>query len=223
MKKIANILLSFLLLLGVLLAVPISVSAASMETRDGLEISICTNKDVYSVDDYIQVDIMIKNTNSFDVTGVSLDTILPEKLELKNGEIKLTDINIKAGATYTTNIVAKHIGITNEEMPTSSGSNVVSGIPGTGDTFNVFLWVSIIVVSTVVMSTIIIFMVRRKKVIKVLGLFLLLAVFGIMNSAVIIHAEEPNVVSVTVEKLVEANNEKFIVKAIAKCLSLIHI
>ena len=216
MKKIANILLSFLLLLGVLLAVPISVSAASMETRDGLEISICTNEDVYSVDDYIQVDIMIKNTNSFDVTGVSLDTILPEKLELKNGEIKLTDINIKAGATYTTNIVAKHIGITNEEMPTSSGSNVVSGIPGTGDTFNVFLWVSIIVVSTVVMSTIIIFMVRRKKVIKVLGLFLLLAVFGIMNSAVIIHAEEPNVVSVTVEKLVEANNEKFIIKAIAK-------
>ncbi|MGN0451334.1 MAG: hypothetical protein ACI4FN_04360, partial [Acutalibacteraceae bacterium] len=107
MKKIASLLLTLSLVFCVLLALPLNASAASTETQDGLEVTITTDKTEYTADEDIQVSVNIKNNNSYKVEDVSIETLLPEGLVLKTGNLSATDIDIEAGASYSAAVVAQ--------------------------------------------------------------------------------------------------------------------
>lgn len=107
MKKITSLLLALSLAFCVLLAPPRNVSAAGTETQDGLEASITTDKAEYTADEDIQVSVNIKNDNPYRVEDVSVETLLPEGLVLKTGNLSAADIDIEAGASYSVSAVAQ--------------------------------------------------------------------------------------------------------------------
>lgn len=107
MKKIARLLLTLSLVFCVLLALPLNASAASSATQDGLEVTITNDKTEYTADEDIQVSVNIKNNNSYKVEDVSIETLLPEGLVLKTGNLSATDVDIEAGASYSASVVAQ--------------------------------------------------------------------------------------------------------------------
>lgn len=57
-----------LLLIGCLLVAPLSVSAANTASRDGLSVSIATDKDTYGIGEEVAVTVTLKNTTPSMVT-----------------------------------------------------------------------------------------------------------------------------------------------------------
>ena len=117
MKRIASLLLTLSLVLCVLLTLTFSVNAASADSQDGLTITITTDKAEYSSDEDIQVSVNIKNNNSYKVENVSVETLLPEGLVLKNGNLVVTGIDVDANtitgynATFTSTGTRRFIRI----------------------------------------------------------------------------------------------------------------
>jgi len=104
MKKIASLLITLSLVFCMLLALPVTASAASTETQDGLAATILTDKDTYSETEEILLSISIENTNPFAVEGVSVKAFLPEGLNIKSGNLDFQNVSIPAGDTYKTTV-----------------------------------------------------------------------------------------------------------------------
>ena len=104
--KVAVLLLTLAMVLGVLLATPLSVGAASSHTQDGLKVTITTDKNKYAADEDIQVTVKIQNNNTYAVQEISVDTLLPEGLVLKDGSLSENKITVEAGGSYEISLVA---------------------------------------------------------------------------------------------------------------------
>ncbi len=104
MKKIASLLITLSLVFCMLIALPLTANAASVESQDGLVATILTDKDSYSETEEILLSIAIENNNPYEVTGISVETFLPEGLNIKVGELNYDNISIPAGTTYQTTV-----------------------------------------------------------------------------------------------------------------------
>ena len=80
---------------------------AETVSQDGIEVSIQTDKDEYLQDEEIEISLNIKNTNSYKIEGVLVETVLPEELELKTGNLCIDDVQIEAGKEYITSFTAE--------------------------------------------------------------------------------------------------------------------
>ena len=118
MKRISTFFLVLSLVCCMILASPINVSATSVGELDGLEVSVQTDKETYAEDEEILLSVSIKNTNSFDVEGISVENVIPDGLVVKSGNSRFEKISIQSGETYETSIVTlekKKEEITSEE------------------------------------------------------------------------------------------------------------
>lgn len=107
----------------------IPVSAAS-NTQDGLKVTLTTDKDTYSQSDEIKVNISVENTNSFDVNNVSLESIIPDGLELKKDYSSSATIGtLTAGDSYKCELVLQQ---REESVPVEGDENVDSEDSGEG-------------------------------------------------------------------------------------------
>lgn len=111
MKKLCAVFISILILISCL---TVTSFAAETGTQDGLTAVIQTDKDSYLANEDIHITITVKNTNTFEVKNVSIETFLPEGLTLKDGKLKSKTIDLKAGETLTLACVA----ILEKEEPT---------------------------------------------------------------------------------------------------------
>lgn len=209
MRKIVSLFLTISLVICVLLVLPLNASAVSTETKDGLEVSIFTDKDEYSSDEEIKISIKIKNNNSFRIDDISLETLLPEELALKDGELKINDISIVNGETYIANVVAKLSG---SSIP---GNNFNEDNPDTGDITNIVLWIVLLATATIAMGVTIIHKVKHKKI-KMFSLFLCLFMLFAVYPTVEVHAVGQNNNSMSVEKTINVNKANMVIEAIVK-------
>ncbi len=195
MKRIAGMLITVLLVLCMVFALPLNASAASSAAQDGLEVAIATDKDVYSKEEDIQVTVTIKNTNDYIMTDISVETLIPEGLEIKAGTAQLAALDLAAGATETVSLTAKlktpiggdstggttggstggTTGGSTGGSSTATGGNA-SGkeLPTTGDKSNIFLWILIFGVSTCG----IVFIANHKKATKIISLCVCVAIIA---------------------------------------------
>lgn len=202
MKKITNLLLALSMIVCILWATPIGAIAANTETKNGLEVTIITDKDEYTADEDIQISVNIKNNNTYTVEDVSVETLLPEGLVLKSGNLSTADIDIEAGKTYLFSLVAqlsdelkKPIetepeGTTvpessAEQSDTTKAENTTEPNDTTvadettaeenGGKSNIALWVvlGVVFVAVVVAAILLIFKFKHKT--KVISLFLCIA------------------------------------------------
>ena len=97
MKKITSVLLMLSLILCVICASTVNVGAVSSRIQDGIEVMITTDKEEYSKNEDIQATVTIINNNSYRLTDVSIETLLPEGLELKTGSLYSKNIVVESG------------------------------------------------------------------------------------------------------------------------------
>ena len=176
MKRILSVLFALLLVIGVLFSVPMNISAESTATEDGLTVTITTDKEEYAQDEEIQVVISITNNNSYRVEDISVETLLPEGLVLKNGSLSMEKIAIRAGETYTVSVIAQLSKELWEEVidpdnPTTPGSTDATQ-NGSGN--NLIWWIAGAVGAVLAIAVATILVIKNKKATKVISLFLCL-------------------------------------------------
>lgn len=122
-----SVFLAMLVLCFGMINMPVS---AATNTQDGLKVTLTTDKDTYSQSDEIKVNISVENTNSFDVNNVSLESIIPDGLELKKDYSSSVAIGtLAAGDSYKCELVLQKSG---ESVPVEDDENADSEDLGEG-------------------------------------------------------------------------------------------
>ena len=97
--------------------------AASSGSQYGLEATIVTDKENYKANEEIHVTVTVKNTNDFKVEDVSIESLLPETLTLKDGSSSTKTVDLEAGETLTLSFMAvKEKEETSATVPESEGT-----------------------------------------------------------------------------------------------------
>lgn len=239
MKKITNLLLALSLTVCMLLALPIGAAAASTETKNGLEVTVITDKDEYTADEDIQVSVNIKNNNTYTVEDVSVEALLPEGLVLKSGSLSTADVDIEAGKTYLFSLVAQlsdELKKTTETEPenttlpesstessdTTKNENTTEPNDTTvaddttaeeiGEKSNIILWVvlGVVFVAAIVAAILLIFKFKHKT--KVISLFLCIAtVLAVLPISNL--TVEADTSTVTVDKTINIDKRSYTINA----------
>jgi hypothetical protein len=63
------------------------------------------DKTEYAVKEDIQVSVSIKNNSLYKMEDISIETLLPEGLVLKNGSLIVEDIDLEAGESSSIDVV----------------------------------------------------------------------------------------------------------------------
>lgn len=106
MKKCKKV---FAFTLSVLLAFAcyaVPAFASSSASQYGLEATIVTDKESYKANEDIHVTVTVKNTNDFKVENVSMESLLPETLTLKDGDNSTKTVDLEPGETLTLSFTA---------------------------------------------------------------------------------------------------------------------
>ena len=98
---------SVILLVCVLFSLMLQANAASMGVKDGLNITITTDRTSYTTEQDIRFSLNIENTNPFKVEDISVATMLPEDFVLRSGDLSEMDIDIEPGMSYSVTAVAQ--------------------------------------------------------------------------------------------------------------------
>ena len=216
MKRLSKI--SVVLLISLLCILGLSTTAFAEETQssDGLQASIVTNSDEYKTNDDIKVEVKVKNTNDFDINGVSMNTVVPNGLTVKdNASTSKTVGTLKGGKEESYSIIlnvkstSSGIGTastspqTGNTVSTSATTNSESSV-GTGDARNIAVLVIVLVGSATLMIY------NRKKLSKHISIMLCFAICLTSIAAVGISsanaAEQSNF---TVNKTIKIDDKNY--------------
>lgn len=106
MKKSLKCLSVILVMLITLFSFSITALAQTTE-KDGLQVSLSTDKQNYSLNEDVTVTISVTNTNDFTVEDVSIEALLPDNFTLKdNQKTKSKSIDLQAGEQTSLTVVA---------------------------------------------------------------------------------------------------------------------
>lgn len=106
MKKAKKLLAALVGAVMLVSCMTTSVFAAETGTQDGLKAVIQTDKESYAANEDIQITVTITNTNTFEVKNVSIESLLPDALTLKDGDLKSKTVDLKPGETLSISFVA---------------------------------------------------------------------------------------------------------------------
>lgn len=180
MKRYLKAGFSFLLVLTLLAALPLGVFAAGTDARDGLEVTLLTNRGVYEAGEDVQLTVSVKNTNAYAVDNVRLEAMLPEGFE-PVGELP-APMNISAGQTGTATLTARAVELQSTPV------------------WLLWLAIGIFVAAAAVC---VVMTVRRKKVAKVMSVLLCVGLLlGLLPAQA--SAESP---SFTLDKTVTVDGQ----------------
>lgn len=164
------------------------------EAKDGITITVSSDKENYSSEDEVKLKITVKNTNDFEVSNIKIENILPDGISLVSGDISKDNIKLQSNEEATMNLTVKKASTEQEDITNnanavgkSDDSTSPKSSPKTGnnDTPLIFLIIAIIIM-------IICFWRGRKKHIKFLSLFLCLGVIGVFGVTGITYALSDN-------------------------------
>ena len=144
LKGLSTVALSAIMMFSVASA---NVFAAST-TQDGLEVSLITDKETYTKDEKITATLSVKNTNSTEITDVTMETVVPNGYGVIDGSATTKHIE-KLAPNETVELKsvynAKSIGEVSEvsevskvteisEVSKNTNNNAIDGnAPLTGD------------------------------------------------------------------------------------------
>lgn len=77
MKKFRKLAVCLMAILLLVCGMSMTVFAAT-SSQDGLTIEIKTDKDAYSINEDIKVEITVTNTNAFTMENVTIESLLPK-------------------------------------------------------------------------------------------------------------------------------------------------
>lgn len=219
MKKKLHFLLALVMLVCMMFVTSISASAAATGAQNGIEATISTNQNVYTSTENVEIQVSVSNKNAYDVQGLGVTVELPEELVLKSGELSVSNLNIAAGETFSTDIVAATTislpeaenSNDTEEQPVENVDNPVENVdnPKTGSSYTIILIAALVVAFAVgVFLTI----KSRKKAFKLLSIFLCLVMLG-TAVPVSVFATTGDGVDITLSKTVTVSGKDIDIRA----------
>lgn len=138
MKKSLKCLSVILVMLITLFSFSMTAMAQSTE-QDGLQVSLTTNKQNYSLNEDIEIMVSVTNTNDFTVEDVAIEALLPDNFELKDSkqETATKVIDLNAGENVTLKLTALVKGEEQTTEPTTNPAEPTKPIePSTESTTN---------------------------------------------------------------------------------------
>lgn len=126
-KKFSAVLLAFILMLS---CMSITAYASETATQDGLSAVIETDKESYKANEPIKVTVNVTNTNDFAVKNVSIESLLPDGLTLKDGNLKSETVDLQAGEELTVSFTA----IAEKDVPPATDPDTSEPTTGEPDT-----------------------------------------------------------------------------------------
>lgn len=106
MKKCKKLLAFTLSVLLAFACYVVPAFASSGASQYGLEATLMTDKESYKANEEIHVTVTVKNTNDFKVEAVSIESLLPETLTLKDGSNSTKTVDLEPGETLTLSFTA---------------------------------------------------------------------------------------------------------------------
>lgn len=158
MKKLCALLLLVMLLMNL----PICGGCAETAQRDGLEVMLTTDKEVYDALETVYAELTVKNTNSFDVGNVTMKVEAPEGYLLSDGEETRIG-TLSAGETQKLLVTVREA---TADTPL---------LPQTGDGSHGMIWTLLLVAAVSVMCTL---MIRSPQAKRVISLFLCMTIIA---------------------------------------------
>lgn len=194
------------------------------DAKDGISVTVSSDKENYSSADEVRLKITVKNTNNFEVINLKIENILPDGISLVSGDISKDNINLQANEETTMNLTVKKAdsgqantteAITNNASATEKNTTVSKSaiLPNTGDNNSVLIALIVMLVSILVM--IICFLLKdRKKYSKFLSVLICLGVINALGITGVIHASSENINNFTYEYTYRIDNADYIHKII---------
>lgn len=112
--------------------------ASSTASQYGLEASIVTDKESYKANEEIHVTVTVKNANDFKVENVSMESLLPETLTLKDGSNSTKKVDLEPGETLTLSFTAvkdkEEISATEPESQSTEPTETEPVLPSESET-----------------------------------------------------------------------------------------
>ena len=200
----------------------LNVSAATT-TQDGLEVSLTTNKEAYSKDEKVTATLSVKNTNSTDVTGVAMETIIPDGYEAADGTKNNKQLD-KLAPNETAELKVVYAAKSKSEVSQDSQvsqesqNSEVSNVSPSDDTINTgdtTVRLAVIIPIIACSLVLIIFGIRKKKLKGFLSVAISISVIGSVIAFLPFDAdavdESQKMVSISQE--IKVNNKDFTIKA----------
>lgn len=199
MRKTTGVFLTLMLMFSILFVTPLTASAATIKSQDGLAVAITIDKESYTADEDINLSITVQNTNAYSVENVSIEALLPAGLKLKSGQLTSKVTTLGAGEIFSVSAVAVSDvpGSATDggtKNPADTTQPDISVSPKTGDDSNIHIWAIIFILSIVLCTVTFKY---RKKANKILSVFLCFLLLGaIVPPDVFAAAENPETVTV---------------------------
>ena len=211
-----------LLICAVVMCIPVF---AATTTQDGLEVILTTDKQIYTPDEQITVSVSVNNTNNYDLSNVSLTSVIPEGYQLTEKTDNIRQIGeLSAGEKVDFTFVygkeqVSDAGSGKTDTSDESGAQSVSGEKSkvaateTGDSGDGIVWIGLFGASLLIL--ILLYILRKKNVKRILSLFLIFS----MAASIIVPADiEANAAPVTKtlenEFFVEVDEKPLSIKAV---------
>lgn len=223
-KKIRwqKIILAMPVLMMLLFCTGLNVHAE--EVKDGISVTVSSDKKNYSSEDEVKLKVTVKNTNDFEVSDIKIENILPDGISLISGNISKDNINLKANEETIMNLSVKKVS-TGQTATTSNTINnsdnseknttvsKAEKFPNTGDNNNTLIALIVMLVSVAVI--IVCLMLKdRKKYSKFLSILICLGVINAFGITGIVHATSTSNNSFTYEFTYKINNIDYIHKVV---------
>jgi len=231
LKRISAVAISMIMMCSI---AEMNVFAAST-IQDGLEVSIMTDKENYIENEKITATLSVKNTNTTDITDVTMETVVPDGYKIDDGLSNIKKLETLA-PNKTEELKVVYVSTPNSnsdstvenshndsERQDSKNSTVIqestanyeskADTTNTGDTTKVMVIVSLIVISVAIG----ILCLRNKKGKGILSIVLCISAFG---SIIAIAPFETNAAesmkAITLEEEITFNSEKLNISAIVE-------
>lgn len=138
MKKCKKLLAFTLSVLLAFACYVVPAFASSSASQYGLEATLVTDKESYKANEEIHVTVTVKNTNDFKVEAVSIESLLPETLTLKDGSNSTKTVDLEPGETLTLSFTAvkdkEEISATEPESQSTEPTETKPVIPSESET-----------------------------------------------------------------------------------------
>ncbi|MFI3325382.1 MAG: hypothetical protein R3Y35_04320 [Clostridia bacterium] len=205
-KRILPIMLTLIIIFSSYMS--ITAFAESTNSQDGIVATLSVDKESYDLDEEIDVNLTVENTNTYDVKNVTTEIILPSGVSVTSGTTLQESVTLLAGESVTNEITVIKENSYTDDTPSTEDT------PSTGDTSIAYLW-AIVAVGSI--AGLIFISIKNKKLknIKFLVLILALSIFY-TNSPMIASASTTDNVttkSFTVSETILIDGEENIVEA----------
>lgn len=221
-NKIVSFVLTFVLILVCLQGGALTAFAAET-AKDGLEVSLVTDKGSYDAGETITVTLTVVNTNDVAVQDVALESMIPEGYAPADGDQSVMQLDsLAAGdtATLTVRLVPEQADAEDPTPAPTPGTGGDSDSPDTSEHSYAGWWILLMILSATGMTVL---AVKYRFGKRLLAVVLCVAMMATMVPAMplLASAEEDELQTIEISTTVQVDGEPVVIRATVTYGSLV--